>query len=66
MGDSTGGYTKVAQLRSVEQLRERLEQLEIEIPLDDNIQTAEAGSPLAETLDVGGFEVGNRWCILPM
>ena len=66
MGDSTGGYTKVAQLRSVEQLRERLKQLEIEIPLDDNIQTSEAGSPLAETLEVGGFEVGNRWCIHPM
>src|SRR5690606_22395927 len=30
------------------------------------ILTAEKNSPLAAPLDVGGFTVGNRWCIHPM
>ena len=59
-------YPKVAQLRTVEELRERFDQLGIDLPIDDAILTAEAGSPLAEAIDVGGFRVGNRWCIHPM
>lgn len=66
MGKPDNGYTKVAQLRSVEQLKERLEQLGLRLPLDDEIHTAEAGSPLAAPLKVGEFEVSNRWCIHPM
>ncbi|MBI3838972.1 MAG: NADH:flavin oxidoreductase, partial [Planctomycetia bacterium] len=34
--------------------------------VDDEILTAEAGSPLADPLKIGGFTVGNRWCIHPM
>jgi NADPH2 dehydrogenase len=62
----TSNYPKVAQLRSVAELRERLAVLGIELPIDDTILTAEAGSPLAEPIKVGTFEVGNRWCIHPM
>lgn len=59
-------YPKIAQFKSVDQLRERLEQLGLDLPVDDKILTAEAGSPLAEPLAVGQFRVGNRFCIHPM
>ncbi|MEQ8790118.1 MAG: NADH:flavin oxidoreductase [Pirellulaceae bacterium] len=59
-------YPKVAQLKSVEALRARLEQLGVELPIDDKIQTAEEGSPLAQPLKIGNLTTGNRWCIHPM
>src|SRR5262245_60496196 len=65
MSEATS-YTKVAQLRTVAELRDRLAELGCELPIDDEILTAEAKSPLAEPISVGGFEVGNRWCIHPM
>ena len=55
MGEKADSYPKVAQLRTVDQLRERLDQLGISLPMDDELQTAEAGSPLAESFDIGGF-----------
>jgi NADPH2 dehydrogenase len=65
MSEATS-YTKVAQLRTVAELRQRLAELGCELPIDDEILTADAGSPLAEPIGVGGFQVGNRWCIHPM
>ena len=59
-------YAKIAQFKSVDQLRERLEALGIGLPMDDEILTAEAGSPLAQPIEIAGFVVGNRWCIHPM
>ena len=59
-------YPKIAQLKTVAALRERLAVLGLELPVDDEILTAAAGSPLAEPISVGGFHVGNRWCIHPM
>ena len=59
-------YPKVAQLKSVDSLRARLVELSALLPLDEAIQTTAAGSPLAQPIDVGGFRVGNRWCIHPM
>lgn len=59
-------YTKVAQLKTVEAFRDRLQELELELPLDDSIQTSEQDSPLADSIMVGNFRVGNRWCIHPM
>jgi 2,4-dienoyl-CoA reductase-like NADH-dependent reductase (Old Yellow Enzyme family) len=59
-------YPKIAQFKSVDQLRERLARLGLDLPLDDEILTAEAGSPLAEPLALGKFRVGNRFCIHPM
>ncbi|HEY2839930.1 MAG TPA: NADH:flavin oxidoreductase, partial [Pirellulales bacterium] len=44
----------------------RLAELGIELPLDDAILTAAAGSPLAQSTEIGGRVVGNRWCIHPM
>ncbi len=59
-------YPKIAQLKSIEQLRQRLAALGVSLPIDDEILTAEAGSPLAAPIEIAGFRVGNRWCIHPM
>ena len=59
-------YPKVAQLKTVASFRARLAELGLELPLDDTVLSAEAGSPLAEPIEIGGFDVGNRWCIHPM
>jgi len=59
-------YTKVAQLKTVAALRNRLAELGIDLPVDDDILTEEEESPLAEPTMIGKFQVGNRWCIHPM
>jgi 2,4-dienoyl-CoA reductase-like NADH-dependent reductase (Old Yellow Enzyme family) len=59
-------YPKIAQLRTPAALRERLHALGCDLPVDDEIETAAAGSPLAVPIDVAGHRVGNRWCIHPM
>jgi 2,4-dienoyl-CoA reductase-like NADH-dependent reductase (Old Yellow Enzyme family) len=59
-------YTKVAQLKNVAAFRARLAELGLDLPLDEEILTAAQGSPLAAPLELGGFRVGNRWCIHPM
>src|SRR5262245_55853604 len=59
-------YTKVAQLRDVAALRRRLGELGCELPVDERVLSAADGSPLAAPIDIGGFTVGNRWCIHPM
>ena len=59
-------YPKINRLKDVKELRQRLAELGVEIPLDDQPLSAAEGSPLAEPLKVGGFQVGNRWCIHPM
>ncbi len=62
----TESFTKIGQLKSPQLLRERLLQLGIPLPVDDEILTAEQGSPLSQPLAVGPIIVGNRWCIHPM
>ncbi|MEQ8848273.1 NADH:flavin oxidoreductase [Botrimarina sp.] len=58
-------FPKVAKLRTADQLRERLAELGVQLPLDD--QLAPAGeSPLGEPISVDGLSIGNRFCILPM
>ncbi len=59
-------YPKIAQLKDLAALRGRLAELGLELPIDDRILTAAEGSPLAEPIVIGGFKVGNRWCIHPM
>ncbi len=63
MADS---YPKIAQLKSVEAFQTRLQELGLDLPVDDQILTAEQGSPLAAPIRIGGFQVGNRWCVHPM
>ena len=64
-------YPKIAQLKTVAALRDRLAELGLDLPVDDEIQTAAHGSPLAAPLELtdsrdNTFRVGNRWCIHPM
>jgi 2,4-dienoyl-CoA reductase-like NADH-dependent reductase (Old Yellow Enzyme family) len=59
-------YPKINRLKDVAALRARLAELHLDLPLDDQILSAANGSPLAAPCDVGGFKVGNRWCIHPM
>jgi 2,4-dienoyl-CoA reductase-like NADH-dependent reductase (Old Yellow Enzyme family) len=63
---SAPSYPKVAQLRTVAALRARLGELNLALPLDDELLSAAGGSPLAAPFSVAGFTIGNRWCIHPM
>ncbi len=63
---ATSSFSKVAQLKTPAALRERFAALGVNVPVDDRILTAAEGSPLAQSIIVGGFKVGNRWCIHPM
>ncbi|MFP6855501.1 MAG: hypothetical protein VB980_06930, partial [Opitutales bacterium] len=57
---------KIARLKDIHAFRQRLAQLGVQLPVDDDALTADSGSPLANPIDVGGITVGNRWCIHPM
>lgn len=59
------GYPRIASLRSVEGIRDRLAELGLSLPLEAHLQTAPE-SPLAKPLEADGLRVGNRWCVLPM
>lgn len=59
-------YRKIAQIKDTASLRQRLDELGISLPIDDQVLTAEQGSVLAQPAEVGGLRIGNRWCIHPM
>jgi 2,4-dienoyl-CoA reductase-like NADH-dependent reductase (Old Yellow Enzyme family) len=59
-------YPKLAQFKTVNAFRARLIELGLDLPVDDDILTAQAGSPLAQSAPFGPFTIGNRWCIHPM
>lgn len=58
-------YPKIAQLKTVEIFRKRLDELGVDLPVDDQLVAGD-DSPLEQPLAIGGFVVGNRWCIHPM
>ena len=58
-------YPRLAQLRSPAALRARTAQLEIELPLDDELRCPPDG-PLWQPAAVLGRRLGNRFAILPM
>ena len=59
-------YERIGTFRSFEQFAEYLEKVVPGVPLEEKALSAEEGSPLAEPIEVGGVQVGNRWCIHPM
>ncbi len=59
-------YPKVAQLRTVDRFRARLDELGVSIPCDKELLSATDGSPLAQPKQIGELKIGNRWCIHPM
>lgn len=58
-------YPRMASLKSPEDLRRRLSELQIYLPFDEEIQSGPA-SPLAQSLAWSGGTIGNRFAILPM
>jgi NADPH2 dehydrogenase len=58
-------YRRVAQLRTAEKLTEYLNELGIDLPFDETVQSG-LDSPLAQSKTVKGFTIGNRFAILPM
>jgi 2,4-dienoyl-CoA reductase-like NADH-dependent reductase (Old Yellow Enzyme family) len=58
-------WPRVATLKTPEAFRGHLTQSGIALPFDDALSPA-ASSPLAQSLEVDGVRVGNRFCILPM
>ncbi|REJ65882.1 MAG: NADH:flavin oxidoreductase [Planctomycetota bacterium] len=59
-------FPKITRFADAAALRARLAELDLELPVDDEILTAEAGSPLAEPHRFGNLPLGNRWCVHPM
>jgi 2,4-dienoyl-CoA reductase-like NADH-dependent reductase (Old Yellow Enzyme family) len=59
-------YPKVAQLKDIAAFRARLAELGLNVPVDERVLSAADGSPMAQPMTVGQFEVANRWCIHPM
>ena len=57
---------RIGSFKSVEAFREHVQQLELELPIDDQILTADAGSPLAAPYRIGSKTIGNRWAMHPM
>ena len=60
------GFVKVGHFKDSASFKRHLAEMKLEIPCDDAVLSAAGRSPMAQTLDVGGFVVGNRWCIHPM
>ena len=59
-------YPKIAQLRTVEKLQQHLSQLQISLPCDSDLLSASEESPLGQSIKIGSYTAGNRWCIHPM
>lgn len=56
---------RLTAIKGAAAFRERAEALGLDLPVEDAILKA-GDSPLARPLAIGGFQVGNRWCIHPM
>ena len=59
-------YPKIAQLKTIDDFRQRLAELKLDLPVDDKILSADERSPLAKPIELSGLRVGNRWAIHPM
>ncbi len=57
---------RLNRLESAGQLREVVQALGYSLPIDDQVLSAAEDSPLSQAIEIGGFHVGNRWCIHPM
>jgi 2,4-dienoyl-CoA reductase-like NADH-dependent reductase (Old Yellow Enzyme family) len=59
------GVVKISTLKTPEAFRERCKQLGVNIPVEETILD-KTTSPLAQTIQIGSFTVGNRWAVHPM
>jgi 2,4-dienoyl-CoA reductase-like NADH-dependent reductase (Old Yellow Enzyme family) len=58
-------YRRVAQLRSPADLRAYLAQINVDLPLDERLESG-PDAPLAQPYQVNGRTIGNRLAVLPM
>ena len=58
-------FPKIASLKTVEAFRSHVASLDIDLPIDEQVETGPA-APLAQPLEFEGRQIGNRFCILPM
>lgn len=59
-------WQRLGGLKTVDEFRQYLSSLGLEIPVDDHPLSGQENSPLAVPIEIGGFSVGNRWCVHPM
>ncbi|MBI1368230.1 MAG: NADH:flavin oxidoreductase [Planctomycetes bacterium] len=59
-------YPRIGHFKTATAFIEHVRSLGLDLPIDEAMLTAAAGSPLAEPLRVGDRLVGNRWAIHPM
>lgn len=62
---SRAAFPRMAALRNAAAFRAHLEAGGIRLGFDETIETGPS-SPLGASIDVDGFRIGNRFCILPM
>jgi NADPH2 dehydrogenase len=58
-------YARLAQLRTPDQFAAYVQSLGIDLDFDETLLAARE-SPLAQSYPLPGFQVSNRWCVLPM
>jgi NADPH2 dehydrogenase len=59
-------YKAIGSIKTVSQLRACLAELNLDLPVADNLLSAEQGSALGRAMLIGKHCIGNRWCINPM
>ncbi len=59
-------YPKVGQFQDVSAFIQHLKEIDVELPCDQQIESAADSSPLAQSFKIANFTIGNRWCIHPM
>ena len=59
-------YKAVAKYKTPGDFQNKLTELGSDIEVDPEILSTTDGSPLAQSINFGDFEIGNRWCIHPM
>lgn len=59
-------YRRIASLKTVDEFRDYLLQLGIDLEIDSNPLSNDEKSPLAKSMMIGDFLVGNRWAVHPM
>lgn len=66
MTDSNqGAYRRIASLKNADDFADYLDQLGIDLGIDRELMSS-GDSPLGQAYQLGGFKIGNRFCILPM
>jgi NADPH2 dehydrogenase len=58
-------YPAIGGMKTVAEFKSHLEQLQVNLPCDDELQIGEE-APLGQPLSLNGRTIGNRFCIHPM